>query len=333
AARRGAAETAGGWRVRRRESSAAPPASVRPRSGLPAPAAHIHCSPRWRRPPPRRGTPASRLPLDPLTDRDPHDAGNLLTAHDDALVLQLGAEQLVELGAALGEGRQRAGRGGSGRHGPRRVASPLAACCRRLPPAAAQHPFYLRPDPLQHREDVRHQVLRRLLRRPFVRQAPPDHGVHLAPLANQPVELRRHTGGRLRVGAGLVQHVDGLVGAGALGNEPVGEDDRGLERVVRDRDGVVALEAGPPGHEHFPGLNRVELLHPDRLEAAFERGIAADPLIVLAPARRATWSSATTRASFKAGGTSTAATRWASPSTIAVFPTPAFPIRTGLFLL
>src|SRR5256885_4618537 len=30
---------------------------------------------------------------------------------------------------------------------------------------------------------------------------------HLAPLANQPVELRRHTGGRLRVGAGLIQHV------------------------------------------------------------------------------------------------------------------------------
>src|SRR3989454_2809513 len=51
------------------------------------------------------------------------------------------------------------------------------------------------------------------------------------------------------------------------------EDDRGLERVVRDRDGVVALEAGPPGHEHLPGLNRVELLHQDRLEAALERGI------------------------------------------------------------
>src|SRR6266581_999643 len=51
------------------------------------------------------------------------------------------------------------------------------------------------------------------------------------------------------------------------------------------------------------------------------------------PARRATWSSATTRTSFKAGGTSPPATRWTSPSTIAVFPTPAFPIRAGLFLL
>jgi len=93
--------------------------------------------------------------------------------------------------------------------------------------------------------------------------------------------------GRLRVGAGLVQHVDGLVGAGALGHEPVGEDDRGLERIVRDRDGVVALEAGPAGDEHFPRLNGVELLHQDRLEAALERRIPADPLVVLAPRGRA----------------------------------------------
>src|SRR5881397_172179 len=37
-------------------------------------------------------------------------------------------------------------------------------------------------------------------------------------------------------------------------------------------------------------------------------------------------------ASFRAGGTSPAATRWARPSTIAVLPTPALPISAGLFL-
>src|SRR5713101_951007 len=51
------------------------------------------------------------------------------------------------------------------------------------------------------------------------------------------------------------------------------------------------------------------------------------------PASSATWSSATTRASFSAGGTSPAATRWASPSTMAVLPTPARPMSAGLFLL
>src|SRR6058998_506577 len=51
------------------------------------------------------------------------------------------------------------------------------------------------------------------------------------------------------------------------------------------------------------------------------------------PASSATWSRATMRASFRAGGTSPAATRWASPSTIAVLPTPALPMSAGLFLL
>src|SRR5437899_2728924 len=51
------------------------------------------------------------------------------------------------------------------------------------------------------------------------------------------------------------------------------------------------------------------------------------------PASSATWSSATTRVSLSAGGTSPAAIRWARPSTIAVLPTPAAPMRAGLFLL
>src|SRR5262245_19346600 len=51
------------------------------------------------------------------------------------------------------------------------------------------------------------------------------------------------------------------------------------------------------------------------------------------PASSATWSRAKTRASFSAGGTSPAAMRCASPSTIAVLPTPALPTSAGLFLL
>src|SRR5213596_113740 len=188
---------------------------------------------------------------------------------------------------------RRSARGGNGREGAATggtvsVASPaplppVAAACRPLPPSIFSISAPIRSN-IGKMSAIRSSA-GSCGGRSCVR--PPDHGVHLAPLANQPVELRRHTGGRLRVGAGLVQYVDGLVGAGALRNEPVGEDDGGLERVVRDRDGVVALEAGPPGHEHLPGLNRVELLHHDRLEAAFERGIAADPLIVLAPRGRA----------------------------------------------
>src|SRR5256712_665428 len=51
------------------------------------------------------------------------------------------------------------------------------------------------------------------------------------------------------------------------------------------------------------------------------------------PASSATWSSATTRVSLSAGGTSPAAIRWARPSTLAVLPPPAFPMGAGLFLL
>ena len=44
-------------------------------------------------------------------------------------------------------------------------------------------------------------------------------------------------------------------------------------------------------------------------------------------------SSATRRLSFSPSGTSPATMRWASPSTIAVLPTPGSPMSTGLFLV
>ncbi len=53
----------------------------------------------------------------------------------------------------------------------------------------------------------------------------------------------------------------------------------------------------------------------------------------LAPATIEPRSSETTRLPFSESGTSPATTRWASPSTTAVLPTPGSPIRTGLFLV
>ncbi len=52
-----------------------------------------------------------------------------------------------------------------------------------------------------------------------------------------------------------------------------------------------------------------------------------------APAMSAPRSRASTRFSFNPSGTSPVTTRWASPSTIAVFPTPGSPMRTGLFFV
>ena len=52
-----------------------------------------------------------------------------------------------------------------------------------------------------------------------------------------------------------------------------------------------------------------------------------------APATIAARSSESTRRPLRESGTSPATTRWASPSTTAVLPTPGSPIRTGLFLV
>ena len=52
---------------------------------------------------------------------------------------------------------------------------------------------------------------------------------------------------------------------------------------------------------------------------------------MLAPAWRSPMSSAQSWTSLRAGGTSPRAIRSANPSTTAVFPTPASPVRIGLF--
>ena len=51
------------------------------------------------------------------------------------------------------------------------------------------------------------------------------------------------------------------------------------------------------------------------------------------PATTPDSSSWTTRLPARVSGTSSSTTRWAMPSTIAVLPTPASPISTGLFLV
>src|SRR2546430_17599839 len=84
----------------------------------------------------------------------------------------------------------------------------------------------------------------------------------------------------LRVGARFVQHVDRLVGARALRDEAVRQYDRRLEGIVGNGDRVMALEPRPPGDEHLPGLDLVELLDRHRLEAALQRTVTPDPLCV-----------------------------------------------------
>ena len=112
-------------------------------------------------------------------------------------------------------------------------------------------------------------------------QPPPNHRVHLAPLTDQTLELGRHLRRRLRVRARLVEHVDGLVGTGTLGNEAVGEDDGGLEGVIGDRHRVVPLEPRSPCHQHLPRLHLVQLLDRHRLKASLERRVPPDPFVVL----------------------------------------------------
>ena len=93
--------------------------------------------------------------------------------------------------------------------------------------------------------------------------------------------------GRLGVRARLVEHVDGLVGTGALGDEAVGEDDGGLQRVVADRHRVMPFEPWSPGHEHLPRLHLVQLLHRHGLKASLQRRVAPDPFVVLTSRRGA----------------------------------------------
>ena len=96
------------------------------------------------------------------------------------------------------------------------------------------------------------------------------------------VDLRRD-GGLLDRDArrGLVDQVDRLVGQEAVGDVAVRERGGGDQRRVGDRDLVVglvaALEAAQDGDRRLDG----RLADVDRLEAALERGVLLDVLLVL----------------------------------------------------
>ena len=84
--------------------------------------------------------------------------------------------------------------------------------------------------------------------------------------------------------AGLVEQVDGLIrllAPGVLLAARVRKGDRGVERVVGDRERVVHLEARAPGAEDLERLRAVEFADLDRVEAALERGVGADVVVVL----------------------------------------------------
>jgi hypothetical protein len=94
------------------------------------------------------------------------------------------------------------------------------------------------------------------------------------------LELAVHRRRRHRLDAharrGLVDEVDGLVGQEAVGDVPVGQLGRGLQRLVGDRDLVVRLVAVAQALEDLHGLLGRGLVDADLLEAPLERGVALE---------------------------------------------------------
>src|SRR2546426_387443 len=88
-------------------------------------------------------------------------------------------------------------------------------------PFSAQHLLDLLTDALEDGEHLDQQVVGWGRGRGLVREAAPDHRVHLAALPDQAVELGRHPGRGLRVGARFVQDVDRLVRPRAVRDEAV----------------------------------------------------------------------------------------------------------------
>src|SRR3989442_6496878 len=85
----------------------------------------------------------SSRPLESLPDGGAHDPGDVLTGDDDALPLQLLAEQAVELVPTVGQGRTGAGRGGLGLAGGYGRMLTLSAPVRLRPSPVAPHPLHL----------------------------------------------------------------------------------------------------------------------------------------------------------------------------------------------
>ena len=97
---------------------------------------------------------------------------------------------------------------------------------------------------------------------------------HVRQLRLEIIDLRgRHLAGNARAGAGLVDHVDGLVGKEPIRDVAVGQPRGVRKRVVRYGDLVMVLVVPPEARE-----NRDRLLHRGRiddhgLEAPFERTV------------------------------------------------------------
>ena len=121
--------------------------------------------------------------------------------------------------------------------------------------------------------------------------------------------------------------------------------------VERRRADAVQLAAGEHRLEHVRGVHRalgragaddgVQLVD-EQDDLALRRPVtslrtalrrSSNSPRYFAPATSAPRSSATIRLSLSPSGTSPRTMRWASPSTIAVLPTPGSPISTGLFLV
>jgi hypothetical protein len=82
-------------------------------------------------------------------------------------------------------------------------------------------------------------------------------------------------------GAGLVDHVDRLVGLHAAGDVPTREFDGRLQRRVGDADAVVLLVAVAKTLQDFNGLLVARRVDGDGLEAAGQGGVLLDVLAVL----------------------------------------------------
>ena len=106
--------------------------------------------------------------------------------------------------------------------------------------------------------------------------------LHLDDLAVDDVELGRH---RVHLGAdhraGLVDEVDGLIGEEAVGDVPVRERRGGNDRGVRDLYAVEHLVSRFQTTQNGDRIFHARLLHKNRLEPPFKRGVLFNILPVL----------------------------------------------------
>ncbi len=108
-----------------------------------------------------------------------------------------------------------------------------------------------------------------------------DAALDLVDLGRDAGELDRDAGG------GLVDEVDRLVGQEAVGDVAVGQRGGGDQRGVGDRDAVVGLVALLEAAQDRDRALEGRLADVDRLEAALERGVLLDVLLVLVERGRA----------------------------------------------